>query len=271
MTRDLALRLEQSKGDHIESWLLGMKEQSGNPFGVDILRRGKTRVFVARNLQEIGLFNLVIGFGSQDKGYLGEIMQLYRDHGVEQYHVEINPYHVSPDFLTSIAEYGLSLSRFETYLYGPAPLEPAFPSDPVTIREVAPSELELFADIHVEGYQEALARVPEKTLKLYRECTKVVYQRPGWCLYLAWMNALPAGMGMLYMQDGVALLAGGATLPHLRKHGCQTALLRHRILTAARAQCTLVVAQTNVGSSSQQNMEKLGMRTAYTATMVARL
>lgn len=46
MTRDVALQLEQSKGDHIESWLQGMQEQLGNPFGVEILQMKNARALL---------------------------------------------------------------------------------------------------------------------------------------------------------------------------------------------------------------------------------
>jgi hypothetical protein len=269
MTQRLALQLEQSKGDHIESWLRGMQEQPGNPFGVDMLQRGNVRAFVARGLQEIGLFNQVIGVGPQEQEHLPEIMQFYRDHGVEQYRLEINPYNAPPDFLFYLATLGLYQSSFEAYVYSFVPFEGSVSSSftTVTIQDVTSSELDLFADIHVEGFREALSHLSDKTRKLYRECTKILYQRPGWHLYLAWVNNIPSGMGMLYMQDGRAVLAGGATIPHMRQLGCQTALLRHRVLAATYAHCSLIAAQTSVGSRSQQNMQRLGMRVAYTASM----
>jgi hypothetical protein len=271
MTKDVALQLEQAKADYIDSWLLAMQEQMDRPFDFDTLHIGNVRAFVARDLQEIGLFNLVIGLGLHEKELLEEIMRFYRDHGVEKYCIEINPYHVSPDFLAYLASHGFCLSRFETYVYGGVTVTPSSASPSVSIREVTPSEIDLFATLHIQGYQEALAHVPEPTLRLYRESLKVLYGRPGWHLYVAWVHDIPSGMGMLYIQDGRASLAGGATLPNQRQQGGQTALLCHRIQVAAQAQCTLVVGQASVGSTSQHNMERLGLHTAYTGTAWTRL
>lgn len=271
MTKDRALQLEQAKVDYIDSWLQAIQEQMNHSVKINILRRGNVRAFAARELQEIGLFNVVSGLGPLEEEFLEEIVRFYRKHDIEKYFLEINPYHTSPDFLTSLASYGFSLSRFETYLYGTATITPPSHSTPVTIREVTLAEIDLFATLHMNGYQEALAHISEPTRKLYYESLKVLYGRPGWHLYIAWVNDIPGGMGMLYMQDGRASLAGGATLPEQRKQGVQTALLRHRIQVAARAQCTLVVGQASVGSTSQQNMERLGLHMGYTGSVWTQL
>jgi hypothetical protein len=244
-----------------------MQGYAGNPFGADLVQMNHVRVFAARHLQEIGLFNVVIGLGMQDIYLLPDIIQFYRDHGIARYRLEINPYRATLDFLAALSASGFTLSSFQTCLYGVPTLNPLVSSFPsIIVREVASSEIDLFADLHVQGFQEALSQVPEQTRTLYRESTKALYQLPGWHLSLIFINDLPSGMGMLYIQDGLALLAGGATLPHMRKQGGQTASLRSRLIAAAHAHCTLISAQTSVGSKSQQNMERLGMRTAYTGT-----
>jgi hypothetical protein len=267
ITNDLALQVERSKGDHIESWVRGMQKYAGNPFGCAVLQMKQVRVFAARRLQEIGLFNVVIGLGPQDKELLPEIVRFYRDHEIRNYRLEINPYRVTSDFLAALTAQGFVVSSFQTYLYGVPTLNPPGMTLPsMTIRDVTPSDLDLFADLHVNGFQEALSSVPEQTRSLYRESTKVLYRLPGWHLYLLFTKNIPAGMGMLYMQDGMALLAGGATLPQMRRQGGQTALLRHRLISATQGQCTFISAQTHVGSSSQQNMERLGLKIAYTGT-----
>lgn len=267
MTRDIAFQLEQSRADFIESWLQGLREQPGNPYGVDVRRIGNARAFVARSLAEIGLFNQVIGFGSQDKELLDEIIDWYCEHGVKRYRLDVNPYSASPDFLAHLASHEFFQSSFQTYMCGLPTSDPPFASTAVAIREVAYSEVDLFADIHVEGFREVLSHLPEETVRRYRESTKVLSRLSGWHLYLVLVNDTPCGIGMLYIQNGIASLAGGATLPQFRQHGCQTAVLRHRMIVAAYTHCSLVVGQASVGSTSQQNMERLGVRTAYTGTL----
>jgi hypothetical protein len=271
MTQEVALQLEQAKADYIDSWLQGMQEKNDNSSEIGILRIGNLRAFVAHNLQGIGLFNQAIGLSPHNMELLKEISRFYHDHGVEKYRIEINPYHVSSDFLTYLASHGFSPSRFETYLYGVATITLPYPPTIITIREITASEIDLFATIHVGGYQEALAHVSETQRNLYRESIKVLYQRPGWQLYFMCINNLPVGMGMLYIHNGIATGAGGATIPSYRQKGGQAALGHYLIQVAAQAHCALTVAQTNVGSTSQHNMERLGMRIAYTGSSWVRL
>ena len=80
------------------------------------------------------------------------------------------------------------------------------------------------------------------------------------------INSLPIGMGMLYTRNGIATGAGAAIIPRYRQQGGQTALVRYFTQAAAQARSTLVAAQTSIGSTSQHNVERLGMRTAYTGS-----
>jgi hypothetical protein len=267
MTQAVALQLEQGKADYIDSWLQGIQEKNGPSSRIDILRIGNLRAFAAHNLQEIGLFNRVIGLGPHNQELLEEIRRFYQDYGIEKCRLEINPYDTSSDFLAYLTSNGFSPSRFETYLYGVAMTSSPHSSTTITVREITSSEVDLFASIHVEGYQEALAQVPPIQYDLYRESIKVLYQRSGWHLCFVCMNNLPIGMGMLYTHNQIATFAGGATIPRYRQQGGQTALIHYLIHAAAQAHSTLAVAQTNVGSTSQHNVERMGMRTAYTGSL----
>jgi len=266
ITQKIARQLEQAKADHIDSWLQGIREQTSLSSKIDILRIGDLRAFVAPHLQEIGLFNQTIGLGPDNQEALQEVEHFYHHYRVETYRLEINPYHTSSEFLAYLAVRKFSPSRFETYLYG-TPEHTVFTfSDNTTIREITASEVDLFATIHVKGYQEALASVSETQYALYRESTKVLYHRLGWRLCFMCKNNLPIGMGMLYTANGIATFAGGATLPEYRQRGGQTALIQYLLEASAQAHCEIAVAQTSVGSGSQQNVERSGMRTAYIAS-----
>ncbi|GHO98383.1 hypothetical protein KSF_084310 [Reticulibacter mediterranei] len=267
MTQTLALQLEQANADSIDSWFRGMLEQAGDYFGVNVYRVGQVRAFAARKMQEMGHFNQVIGLGPEQQHYLPEIVRFYAEQGITQYRIEINPFHVTSDFLAYLASLRCHHTGFQTYVFGPSTLDPLPLPPAISLQEVTSSENDLFADMHVQGFQEALIRAPLSTRQLYRESTKVLCGFPGWHLYLVNINGTPSGMGMLYIENGRALLAGGATLPQFRRRGSHRALLCHRIQAAAQAKCSIVVAQTNAGSESQRNMENLGMRTAYTAAI----
>lgn len=265
VTRDRAHELQQIKADHIDSWFQSMQEQNSQRFKTFVFRAKDLRAFCAPDMQAIGLFNQVIGLGPQNQELLAEIMHFYREQGVETYRIEVNPYTTSTDFLASLAEAGFFMSRFENCLFRTfADRIDENPGGAVLIREVAPSDIDLFADLHVQGYAEALTHLPAAVLRLYRESTKTLFQRQGWHLYLAMVDGIPSGMGMLYIHQDTAIFAGGATIPSQRGKGVQTALLQHRLRVAAQSHCRLIVGQTSVGSTSQHNMERLCMRLAYT-------
>ena len=68
----------------------------------------------------------------------------------------------------------------------------------------------------------------------------------------------------LTIGDGLGYLANAATLPAMRGRGCQTALLARRIADAAAAGCDTIASLAEFGSGSQRNLERAGLRVAYT-------
>jgi GNAT superfamily N-acetyltransferase len=72
-----------------------------------------------------------------------------------------------------------------------------------------------------------------------------------------------AGGASLARFDGVALLAGAATLPAHRRRGVQGGLLQARLAYAARSGCDLAVVTTQPGSPSQANMQRHGFALLY--------
>jgi GNAT superfamily N-acetyltransferase len=64
----------------------------------------------------------------------------------------------------------------------------------------------------------------------------------------------------------VALLAGAATVPEMRRRGLQTALIEARMQYAADHGCDLLMIVAEPGSQSQCNAERNGFRVAYTRT-----
>lgn len=72
-----------------------------------------------------------------------------------------------------------------------------------------------------------------------------------------------AGAQVCY-HEGLALFQCDGTIRRYRRAGLQAKLIRERLSRAARAGCDLATADTEPGSASQRNYEKLGFRLAYT-------
>lgn len=83
-------------------------------------------------------------------------------------------------------------------------------------------------------------------------------------IYFAEIEGRPVATGALATHNGVALLAGGATIPEWRNRGAQRGLLEHRLQCAAALGCDLAMMGAAPGSASQRNAERQGFWIAYT-------
>ena len=92
----------------------------------------------------------------------------------------------------------------------------------------------------------------------------------GFKRYLARRGGIVAGGGAIRVSDGLAQLAGAATLPEHRRRGVQSALLHARLLDAARVGCDLAVVTTQPGSKSQENVQKAGFELLYTRAILVK-
>lgn len=264
MTRALALRIAQSETDHFASWLKVMQAQEGNPFGIEICRFGRAIALVNQGMTLGPLFNRVLGFGDADAEFLEDIVQFYRERRMAC-RIDINPYDADQTLYALLAASGLHPFRFHSHLYGVPPTCPS-PKEsgaPITAREIRSEERRIWANVWFRGYAEALG-VPMAVAEQIADATSLLCGQPGWKLYLAFAEGLPSAAGALYVQAQVASLLVVGTLPEFRRRGCQMALHQARMAEAARQGCDLIVAQAGLDTTSQRNMERAGMRIAYT-------
>jgi GNAT superfamily N-acetyltransferase len=82
--------------------------------------------------------------------------------------------------------------------------------------------------------------------------------------FLAEADGVAGAAGGLVVYEGVALFAGAATVPEMRRRGMQAALLEERMRYAHAKGCDLAMMVTEAGSESQRNAERQGFRVAYT-------
>jgi len=93
---------------------------------------------------------------------------------------------------------------------------------------------------------------------------------PSFERYLARRNGQVAGGASLRLAEGVAQLAGAATRPEHRRHGVQTALLRHRLRLAALRDCDVAVVTTQPGSKSTENVQRFGFAILYVRAILVK-
>ncbi|MDQ0191330.1 GNAT family N-acetyltransferase [Alicyclobacillus cycloheptanicus] len=80
---------------------------------------------------------------------------------------------------------------------------------------------------------------------------------------LAVEQGVIAAGGVLALNKGIAALFSTSTRPSYRKRGLQTALLDWRLRYAKAHGAEIATIETDPGSDSQRNVERIGFRLAY--------
>ena len=254
----LAKRIKQSEVDYFTSRILSIGERVGNPEGVEVKYFGSATACYIKTMPW-GLFNSVKGFSSDDIDQIENIIQFYNERK-RAFQLDINPIDSSTSMLKQLAQYGLYQEGFHSVLYGLPNKEEPLLSQNIKIREVKNVEdFEHYAEIHCVG---SGMSVDHKHHFINNNIG--LLNRTGWKIFLASLNDIPAAVAVMHISNNIASCTLAATAPEFRNNGLQTALLQRRLYEAHLANCELVVAQASFGSTSQHNMERAGMRIAWT-------
>ncbi|QGS68524.1 hypothetical protein CV093_08235 [Oceanobacillus sp. 143] len=135
----------------------------------------------------------------------------------------------------------------------------------VSIRQLKKDEFDIFGQLYAEGFQ-----LPDSYRNHIAQRNEILFDKEGWHFYLASVGNEPAGIGVLFTKDVVATLAVATTIPKFQNLGIQKLLIQQRFTEARKMNCKYIASQTGVGSTSQLNMEKMGMRIAYTKAVWTR-
>jgi len=134
--------------------------------------------------------------------------------------------------------------------------KPAAEAPPhIRVRVTAPEEGKRWADVSARGWGHGQV-----------EFGVICAAREDSPCFLAEIDGEPGAAGALSIHDGLALFAGGATVPEMRRRGLQAALLEERMRYAFDHGCDLAMMVAEVGGESQRNAERKGFRIAYTRT-----
>jgi GNAT superfamily N-acetyltransferase len=128
------------------------------------------------------------------------------------------------------------------------------------VRVTGPEEAQLWATVSAKGWSH---EHPE-LLDFVLQGAAISAAREQSPCFLAEFEGQPGAAGALCIHNGVALFAGAATIPQMRRRGLQAALLQERMQYAFDHGCDLAMMVTEAGSESQRNAERKGFRIAYT-------
>jgi len=132
--------------------------------------------------------------------------------------------------------------------------------DGIRVRVVGADETEQWRAVSARGWTHAHPELEG----FMREVGAILAARERSPCFLAELEGVPGAAGGLCVHDGVALFAGAATVPEMRRKGLQAALLETRMRYAHEHGCDLAMMVAEAGSESQRNAERQGFRVAYT-------
>jgi GNAT superfamily N-acetyltransferase len=132
-------------------------------------------------------------------------------------------------------------------------------NEKISVRLAGGGEEELWARTAAEGWGEF-----EELAAFVLELSQISARRDGALSFMAELDGRAIATAGLFVNEGVALMAGASTIPEGRRQGAQLALLDARLRYAAERGCDLAMMCALPGSASQRNAERQGFRIAYT-------
>lgn len=260
MTLNTAQEIENAEIHMLSSRLTLLQAISGNPMQIQMKKFGSATAFSSKVIAGPA-FNTVKGITFTNTDTVDEIISYYQSLQIPC-RFEITPAQGTAELFHYLSEKGFYQSSFHTALYSiPREDSSLLPSN-ILVRQLKENEFHIFADIYVRGFN-----MPSFTKDGVRQNNEIPYDKPGWHFFIAEIQNTPAGIGVLYINNGIASLAASATLPEFQRKGCHTALIQKRIEKAIATNCHLIVGQARFGSSIQNNMERAHMKIAYTKSI----
>ena len=237
-------------------YLLQRYTGPGNPIGTQVLRIGDTFATKVPFSKQNALMNTAHHL--EDPALLPEIVAFYT--ATEQpCWITVLPY--TPVEVTD----ALLLSGFRVENYSSVMVAspvPQPPSGDVDVEEIGRDQLDVFLDTMNLGFD-----TPPALLVNLRRNQSFWCDVPTWHLFLARVDGVPAGAGVLSIHDDVGYLAAGCVLPAFRGRGLQTALIAARLKRAAARRCSVVCGGAAWGSQSQRTQQRAGLPIAHVKTI----
>jgi GNAT superfamily N-acetyltransferase len=145
-------------------------------------------------------------------------------------------------------------------IYRPTERPAAAEHGNIRVRVTGPEDAQLWIATSTKGWTH---EHPE-LLGFFLQTTTISSAREQSPCFLAEFDGQPGAAGSLFIHNGVALFAGAATIPEMRRRGLQAALLQERMRYAFDHGCDLAMMVAEAGSDFQRNAERKGFQIAYT-------
>jgi GNAT superfamily N-acetyltransferase len=218
---------------------------------------GTTVVFDGVEAPTTQTFGLVM-FEEVTEAGLGEMEEFFKCRGTSTMH-EVCP-HAGVAAMEMLCGRGYVPMEVSNVLYRAVEAPGAGLAEGIRVRTVGADEAELWGAVSARGWTHEHPELEGFVRQMGALC---VAREQSPC-FLAEVDGVAGAAGGLVLHEGVALFAGAATAPELRRRGLQGALLAERMRYAAEAGCDLAMMVAEAGSESQRNAERKGFRVGYT-------
>ncbi|TSB45716.1 GNAT family N-acetyltransferase [Alkalicoccobacillus porphyridii] len=265
MNHSNANRIERSEVDLLKSKLLAIKSLRDNPMGVEVESFGQTYAFYSSEMPGPA-FNVVKGLSEEDAEQIPAIMDFYQQRNMEV-QFDLTPMNATRTLLQSLDKAGFQQIGFHSVLYQSTDEINVASIDEqrIYIRELHENEFDTYAMIYTEGFG-----LPSFLRDGVAKNNRVLFHKSGWSFYLATYKSEPAGIAVMFTQDGITTLYIATTIPTMREYGIHSQLIKRRLMQAKISGSELVVGQAAFASTSQHNMERAGLNMAYTKAIWGR-
>lgn len=263
LSADVAERVENADIDYMAARIRALAELPGNPHGAYVRRVGDATAFLV-TADPNPFYNNVMGMTSRSIGHLAELGEWYARHDTVL-RVDVTPQSGDDALYASLRAAGLGQVGFFGTLFAAPDVVAAQAASVRTGVTIEPAEIGEYASVYVQGLVYPPAFVATMTASVL-----VLAAVPDVHLFRARSGGRTIGVGLIHVCGTTAYLAAASTLVEARGRGAQLALIVHRAEVAAALGCELVVGHAAFASSSQRNLERAGLRVAYTKALWAR-
>lgn len=226
------------------------------------LQIGSALVSVAGGLPPSAVvINRAIGIGLRSPATseaVNEMLAAYRGAGVERFFVQRHPAAQPAELAGWLLAAKLEKARGWQKFHRGRQAVPDITTD-LRIEEIGPGHGPAFGRIICDAFDLGDAAVPW----LAR-----LPGRAGWHVLMSFDGDEPAGVGAIFVRDGIAWTDFGATSPKFRRRGSQGAVLARRVQLALGLGCRAIYTCTGEDvpgdpQHSYRNIQKIGFETDY--------
>jgi hypothetical protein len=265
---EMVRRLQNAHADHINDLYRQSMHLPGNPYGIEILRIGDTKIFLSNQNR---LENRAIFTGNETMQELREVTALFDRKGVDGF-FEINPanfYRSDPfswksEMLPALIELGYHAGDFRCVWYLEAYQDLVRYESDIQIKQFTSREVDEYIKdkLAVEPVEEA--NILQETELIRREFT------PAWTYFIGYEGNRPVSISKLFVMNNFGYLAWGFTLKEFRRMGHHRAHVLARVRHSFESGCKLVYTVTDFNVPSSLSLQKVGFKLAYNYLLMER-